>query len=210
MIASGWAVPCSAGELSSGLSLYAQSGGAKLRNAVLGTAVGAEVRLTSDGHMVGGGAQKAFVYERFRFGVDVAAYALVGVSHSVAPLPEGLSAVVGDLVGARWAGFVGYEILDGPVYPYIDLRFSLTGAFTRLHLRSDELGDRGSTALHVLDGAVGPRAGVLVPITTWAAVDVSAYHPIIGGHERLTFNAGLSFWHNGRNDSHTWRMRRRQ
>lgn len=206
-----------ADDVSLGLSFYAQGGVADLRHETLDPALGADtpqalqgagVRLESDGHMAGGGLQGVLVYERVRFGAEVAAYALMGVDRHVGPLPDGFSAEIGDPLGVRWATFVGYEVLAGPIYPYVDLRLSVAGAFASVALASDALGDLGTTSYSYFEVGLGPRAGVVVPVTSWAAVDVSAYHPIIGGHERLTFNAGLSLWCNQRSDRHASKMRR--
>jgi hypothetical protein len=200
-----------------GVGMFAQGGVADLDGEMLGAAFGErmpralegfEVELTSDGRMAGGGLQTLVVADRFRFGVEGAAYRLLAVSSStMADLPEGMSAELGAPWGVRGSLFAGGEILQGPVYPYVDLRVSLASVFATLSSSSDTHGDLGTRTLASIDGAFGPRLGVLVPMAAWAALDVSAYYPMFGGHERLTFNAGLSLWCNHRDDEHAREMR---
>lgn len=204
-------------DVSTGFEVYAQGGVADLSTEILTPALAAhtpvaledvEVAMTSDGRMAGGGLLLTLVHARWRFGLDLAAYALLGVDTAHTPLPDGYTISVGDPLGVRWAGFIGYEILEGPVHPYLDLRVSGSAAIANVRLAHDTLGHLGTTSYDYVMAGFGPRAGVLVPMTTWSAIDVSAYYPIVGGHEQLTFSAGISFWNNKRGDAHTQRMRR--
>lgn len=202
--------------VSTGFELYAQGGVADLRTELLTPALAAHtpvaledvaIEMTSDGRMAGGGLQLLLAYARWRFGLDLAAYALMDVDTAHTPLPDGYRIRIGDPIGVRWAGFIGYEILEGPVYPYLDLRVSGSAALASVRLSHDTLGHLATTSYDYVEAGFGPRAGLVVPVTTWSAIDVSAYYPIVGGHEALTFTAGISFWNNERNDEHTQRMR---
>lgn len=103
--------------------------------------------------------------------------------------------------------FVGQEIGQGPVYPYLDLR----GSFSLLRAELETA--TGTAAQYqAFRPGLGPRFGVLIPIGHSSVVDVAIYRRLVGGVEDTTIAVGVGFWENDRTDDfsqylrgHRWR-----
>jgi hypothetical protein len=153
-----------------------------------------ELLLQRDGYAMGGGLRLEAVLSHIRFGLEAAVWEARDVDLVLDDLPPGHTLAITSPVGVRLAAFAGYDILDGPVYPYVDLRVgpSLLVVSARLEDAS------GTEVAHSdyadLTAGFGPRAGLRVPIVDWALVDLAGYYPILGGHENLTVTLGIALW----------------
>jgi hypothetical protein len=158
-----------------------------------------EISLERDGYAVGGGLRLEYMVSRFRFGLDAASWQARDVDVTAAGVPEGHQLLLSDPVGLRGALYVGYEIFDGPVYPYLDLRGGPSALLMAARLYDAAGAEVMSAVFADVTAGFGPRAGLRVPIVEWALVDLAGYYPIVGGHENLTVSLGIALW-SGSND----------
>ena len=107
-----------------------------------------------------------------------------------------------DGLGGSLEAFVGYELAQGPVYPYTDIRAILQAFEVPVMVRGEGAGESSSGYGRVLP-AVGPRVGMLVPVGHSLMIDLSVYQRVVGGLEQTTAFVGLGYWENDRTDPFT-------
>ena len=107
-----------------------------------------------------------------------------------------------DGLGGSLEAFVGYELAQGPVYPYVDIRATLQAFEVPVMVRGEGAGESSSSYGRVLP-AVGPRVGMLVPVGHSLMIDLAVYQRVVGGLEQTTAFVGLGFWENDRTDPFT-------
>ena len=168
----------------------------------------AKPRLRGMGTFQGVSVRGDLLVDSWRLGVGSTWYGVDGVGLRTDALPWGLSAELSSLWATSSELFVGYEIKQGPVYPYIDGRLSLSVLQAQIDTHAAPHGHVGTNAFTGFSFGVGPRFGALVPIGHSLTLDVYAYRQIIGGFEQLTVGIGVGFWENDRDDAFSNEMRR--
>jgi len=145
-----------------------------------------------------------------RFGGGLAHFGLDDVSVRTTGLAEGVKAAPTKIWGDEIEAFVGKEIGQGPVYPYVDL----IGSYALLQVDLESKANDQLTTTRYLGhrAGLGLRFGVLIPIGHSSMVDVTATEYVIGGVTTTRFALGLGFWENDRHDDfsqylrgHPWR-----
>lgn len=129
--------------------------------------------------------------------------ARAGVSGGVYQLDHGLAIARGVPSGEvhldklyAWGGHVeafgGGELDLRPLYPYADLAMWVDIVQTRYRLSTSAQGKLGTTALNAYNFGIGPRIGVIVPVSSNMFLDLAATGGVIGAN-RLSITAGLGF-----------------
>jgi hypothetical protein len=104
--------------------------------------------------------------------------------------------------------FVGQEIGQGPVYPYIDLRATAHVIQARVEVHADPYGHVATSPYSALLFGLGPRFGALVPIGHSTMLDVALTHQLIGGAEQIGLWLGIGYWNNDRDDPFSEELKR--
>jgi hypothetical protein len=165
---------------------------------VPGELQGIELELDGPGQLSGGGLRIVRNFaDRFRFGTEMSAWGMsdVKLRPRSSTVLDPTTVIRGDRAwGMRFEVFLGLELLQGPVYPYVDLVGSSDISLVRLTLQSPlmELGAATPTSYRAIAFGLGPRIGLMVPVTSWLAVDASGYHRFIGGQAQMAATAGLA------------------
>ncbi|HZO11815.1 MAG TPA: hypothetical protein VFB62_01100 [Polyangiaceae bacterium] len=167
------------------------------------------VTVRGRGRLAGGGMQlHLLLFDRMRLGYDVIAWD-IGDAELEAALPPGMSFDVRHFVGLRDDLFVGVELLQGPVYPYLDLVGSGDIVFADVALQDPLLGKVDSALYGDVSLAIGARAGLRVPITSVLMLDVAGQHRIFGGHVNFSGTAGLTVTLGSRTDPYAQKLEER-
>lgn len=167
------------------------------------------VTIRGRGRLAGGGLQlHLLLFERMRLGYDVIAWD-VGDVELDAALPPGMSFDVRHFVGLRDSLFVGVELLQGPVYPYLDLVGYADIVIADVALQDPLVGEVDSMHYGDVSLAVGARAGLRVPITSGLMLDFAGQHRIFGGHVNFSGTAGLTLSLGARNDPYAQKLEER-
>jgi hypothetical protein len=141
---------------------------------------GRNLRLDGSGAMGGGGYKLVIDSHRWQGGLGINVFGAGGYRVRYEPLPTGLGLDTGQLWGMTIDTFFGRHWVLGPVLPYAELRLAFTLLEAEVKLRSDAYGRLGSTAYNALSVGVGPRVGVMVPISRHWFVDASVYGSFLG------------------------------
>jgi hypothetical protein len=179
-----------------------------------GVLVDNDLRLNGWGRMIGGGLRATVLGSsdgplgRTRVGLGIGAFGMSGLELLADPLPAGLTADIGSMVGARFDLSFGRELAIGPkggpdaefgfqnahaLYPYIELQMVFDIVQAEIQIHSPDLGLLGSTAYNTYSFGLGPRAGVAIPLTSDIFIDLGVYASIFG-MERVGGFAGLGVW----------------
>jgi len=202
-------------------SLYALGGAAQIDERTLHVALSAdeppmlasrELAMDGWGRMAGGGMRLALLGDsdsigRFRYGLGLGVADLGGLEliDPSGPLPEGHHLELGEAFVMKTELLFGREFFVTPeehsdlgvprraFYPYVDVfvAFELVAAEVQIH--SATLGLLGKTDYQGYGLAVGPRAGVCIPLSTDIYADLGVYGSVIGT-ERIGGYVGLGLW----------------
>ncbi len=164
-------------------------------------------RLRGQGTFEGVGVRGELLTDNWRLGVGSSVYGFSNTGLRLDSLPWGVSADLTQLWGTSSEVFVGHEIKQGPVYPYIDARLSFHVLQAQIETRTTSHGHVGTNALTAFSVGIGPRFGALVPIGHSLMLDIYAYRQIVGGFEQLTVGVGVAFWENDRDDPFSQELR---
>lgn len=196
------AVPALAGDSGGGVLFYGFGSAAKLRGLPVEVGSGSieldplknkDFRLDNGGQLAGGGMQINGFVNGVRVGFGVSVFSVVGTTLRHAPLDHGFRVEASSAWGAGIETFVGYELLRGPVRPYLDLVGSFNAVSMDVDLMHPEYGRLGRTQYGGWLFGFGPRAGVSVPLGKAAFLDVSGTYSLVG-MERVRVVGGIGFW----------------
>lgn len=161
----------------------------------------ASLELDGDGSLVGADFRFDWMFGDLRLG---GALMVFGVRDLRLASPrEDLALWVGDGFGGSLEWLIGYELMQGPVYLYADVRTMLQGFEAPVKLRDDVTGDETSSDYGRWSVGMGPRLGMLVPVGLSLMIDLAMYQRVIGGLEETTAFVGLGYWENDRSDAFT-------
>lgn len=192
----------SAGEEGGGVLFYGQGMFGNIRDQTLSVPWGGtepdplrdrELKLDGGGTIFGGGLRAILVTPVMHGGIGIGGFGVQGLSLKHKALSPGLSTSLGSTFGGNFEVYAGKELLDGPIYPYIDVRAVLTVLSAQVELRHPDYGLLGATPYNGYSFGIGPRAGVIVALGSTFFVDLSGYFGIIGA-ERGGIFAGFGFW----------------
>ncbi len=165
-----------------------------------GVLSGKNPRLRGSGTLSGVALRGDFLADAWRFGLGTSLYGVSDTTAAFDSLAWGVRTRTHSLWGTTSEVFVGQEIGQGPIYPYLDLRLALSVVQVQVEVDVDPHGHAGTGTYNVIRGGVGPRFGALIPVGHSLMVDVSAYHQLVGGIEQVMFGIGVGYWENDRRD----------
>lgn len=192
-------VPAFADDLGVSMLLYGFGAAGKIRGATLGVGDdtfepeplrGKNLTLDGSGIFAGGGMQATVTIHGVRLGFGGAFFGLEDTRFRHDPLPDGMTLVSTTPWGARIDGFLGYELLQGRVRPYVDIVASGSFVGVDVDLRHPVLGDLARTSYSTGAFGLGPRGGLSIGLSRHAFADVSATYSVFG-HDRLRVMAGI-------------------
>lgn len=167
---------------------------------------GRRPRLWGHGTLEGVDLRADVLLEATRLGGALAFFVMDDLSVRTHERGAGGSAKSSSIWGGNLEAFVGQEIGQGPVYPYLDLR----GTFSLVQVDIETPSD--TSAYLGWRVGLGPRFGVLIPVGHSSVVDIAIHQRLVGGVEQTTFALGLGYWENDRRDEfsqflrgHPWR-----
>lgn len=173
---------------------------------------GKDLRLFGYGGVRGVDLRFDFLIDTTRLGLGVSYFGMDDVSLTSRALEPGIAIERGTVLGSTIELFVGQEIGQGPVYPYLDARGTFSLLQVDVETRAEPYGHVGTTHYIGWRFGLGPRFGVLIPVGHSTMVDVAITQRLVGGVEETTFGVGLGFWENDRTDDfsqylrgHSWR-----
>jgi hypothetical protein len=141
---------------------------------------GRNLRLDGSGAMGGGGYKIVIDSHRWQGGLGINVFGASGYRLRYQPLASGLDVGTGQLWGMTIDMFFGRHWRLGPVIPYAELRLAFSLLQAEVKLRSDAYGTLGATPYSALSVGVGPRVGVMVPISRLWFIDASVYGSFVG------------------------------
>lgn len=153
-----------------------------------------------DAELVGADFRFDWMLKNVRLGGALMVFGVQGMRLSARLTQGGEALSIEDGFGGSVEAFAGYELLQGPVYLYADLRTSLQGFEAPVIVSSDD-GNETSSDFGRATVGLGPRLGMLVPIGHSLMIDVAVYQRVVGGLERSTAFVGLGYWENDRRDA---------
>lgn len=147
--------------------------------------------------------------EQTRLGVGAAFFGISDVSvEPKSELPPGVELETHSVWGLTYELYLGYELAQGPVYPYLDLRATLSMAQARVEVFAEPYGHLATAPYTALELGLGPRLGALVPIGHSTMLDVAITHRLLGGIEQVGLFVGIGYWNNDRDDPFTEELKR--
>ncbi|MFW5740868.1 MAG: hypothetical protein ACOC1F_10935 [Myxococcota bacterium] len=156
--------------------------------------------LASDAELAGADFRFDWMLEDLRVGGALMVFGVRGLQFAPAASGSAFTGWIDDGFGGSVEGFVGYEIMQGPVYLYGDARAVIQAFEAPVTIQnadgSEATSDYGRASL-----GVGPRLGMLVPIGHSLMLDLAIYQRVLGGLERTTAFVGLGYWENDRTDA---------
>ena len=162
--------------------------------------------LHDDGDLVGGSLRGELLLRGFRLGMGLCLFSVRALD-DVSSSEGAFAAHAREGFGFEHEVSVGYELLRGPFYGYVDLR-AVTGV---VQVPVDLTTPTQDTDLSARYGALsigfGPRVGLLVPLGHSLMVDFAAYQHVVGGLEGTTGFVGIGYWENDRRDRFTRRLK---
>lgn len=171
-----------------GLQLEATDGGLELD-----PLKGKNFRLENGGTLAGGGFQINGFIHGVRTGLGLNVFSVQDTKLRHDALDNNFAVAASGAWGAGLDLFVGYELLHGPVRPYVDLVGGFSGVNLTVDLIHPEFGRLGRTQYGGWRFGFGPRAGLSVPLGKTAFLDLSGTYSVIG-MERFRVVGGIGFW----------------
>lgn len=196
------AAPALAGDSGAGVLFYGFGSHAKIRGLPVGVGDNAieldplknkDFRLDNGGQLGGGGFQIDGFVNGVRVGFGLSVFSVMGTKLRHDALEHGFTVEAQGAWGATIDTFLGYELLRGPVRPYVDLVGSFSGVSLNVDLMHPEYGRLGRTQYSGWLFGFGPRAGVSIPLGENAFFDVSGTYSLVG-MERVRVVGGIGFW----------------
>ena len=173
---------------------------------------GKNLRLFGYGGLRGLDLRFDVLIDAARLGLGVSYFGMHDVSLETDALEPGITVRPAAILGSTVELFVGQEIGQGPVYPYIDLRGTFSLLQVDIETLAEPYGHVGTTHYVGWRLGLGPRFGVLIPVGHSTMVDIAVTQRLVGGVEETTFGFGLGYWENDRSDDfsqylrgHSWR-----
>lgn len=161
---------------------------------------GKSLHLHGRGTLEGVAFRGELLIDSFRLGYGWRMYGIDDSSVASDPLPWGTRIAADRMWGITSDLFVGYEIGQGPVYPYLDGVLSLSVLDVQIETYADPYGHVGTTAYTDIGVGFGPRFGVLIPVGHSLMLDVAIQQRLIGGWEQTLVFFGAGYWENDRDD----------
>jgi hypothetical protein len=161
---------------------------------------GKTLRLHGRGTLQGVAFRGEFLIDSWRLGYGWRMYGIDDASITSDQLPWGTSVRADRMWAITSDLFVGYEIGQGPVYPYLDGVFSLAVLDVQVETHAEPYGHVGTTAYTDLGIGFGPRFGALIPVGHSLMLDVAIQQRLIGGWEQTLLFVGVGYWENDRDD----------
>ena len=155
---------------------------------------GKNLRFDGRGTLQGGSLRAEMLIDGLRLGLGTSLYGIKDLKVVSDPLTKGAFIRTDAVWGSSNELFVGWELGQGPFYPYFDLRGSLGIAQAQVEIHVPDYGHVGTMPYNLLSFGFGPRLGALLPVGHSTMVDINLYHQIVGGIEQVTFSIGLGFW----------------
>jgi len=151
------------------------------------------VRLKDDGLLLGGGMMGSLMIDRTRLGFGVTFFGVkdTGLIHDA--LPTGYRLEADRLWGESLELRLGREFQVGPLFPYIDLRFTFMIMAVNTKLLNEEQGLLGNTQYNRISLELGPVGGFFIPLDDVFFFDVSGYAGLFGDEKYGGFG-GLGVW----------------
>jgi hypothetical protein len=153
----------------------------------------ADVRLSEDGLILGGGLSVSLMIDGTRIGAGVTVFGLQDTRIVHSQLPEGYELQGGTIWGETIDVRLGREFQLGPLFPYVDLRLAFTIIAVTTGLRDDVQGYLGTTSYNRMSVGLGPVVGFCLPLSDELYADLSGYAGVIGD-EKLGGTLGLGAW----------------
>ncbi len=161
----------------------------------------ASIELDQDAVLIGGNFRFDWMVGDLRLGGGLTVFGVRDVRLPADVRAPGSEVWARDGLGVSVETFVGYELTQGPVYTYTDIRVSLQAFEVPVMVRGD--GEESSSGYGRVLPAVGPRVGMLVPVGHSLMIDLAVYQRFVGGLEQTTAFVGLGYWENDRSDPFT-------
>jgi len=108
-------------------------------------------------------------------------------------LPAGYSVSSRSSWGGHVGLFAGYQRRLGPFVPYADLRAAIVVLFSTADLSHEVQGFLNSTSYSGVRLLLGPRVGLMAPLTEHLFLDMAASAGLVGP-ERFGGSVGLGAW----------------
>jgi len=161
------------------------------------------LELAGDGTLVGADFRFDWMFDDLRLGGALMVFGVRDLRLASPRVGQDLAISVGDGFGGSLEWLIGYELMQGPVYLYADVRTMLQGFEAPVMLRDELMGDETSSDYGRWSVGMGPRLGMLVPVGHSLMIDLAMYQRVIGGLEETTGFVGLGYWENDRRDAFT-------
>jgi hypothetical protein len=169
--------------------------------------VGRHPHLWGYGRIEGAGLRGDVLVDSTRLGLGVSYYGVSDVSVATDALPPGLATRPASIWGSTVELFVGQEIGQGPIYPYVDLAGSFSILQVDLETHAEPYGHVGTTYYNAWRFGVGPRFGMLIPVGHSTMIDLAVHQRLFGGVTQTTLSVGLGYWENDRTDPFSQKLR---
>ena len=161
------------------------------------------LELDGDGSLIGADFRFDWMFDDLRLGAGLMVFG-VREMHLASPrVGQDLAISVGDGFGGSLEWLIGYELMQGPVYLYADVRTVLQGFEAPVAVLDEVTGEESSYDYGRWSVGMGPRLGMLVPVGHSLMIDLAMYQRVIGGLEETTAFVGLGYWENDRTDPFT-------
>jgi hypothetical protein len=161
---------------------------------------GKSVHLHGRGTLQGFSMRGELLIDSWRLGYGWRMYGIDGSTVASEQLPWGARIDVDRMWAVTSDLFLGYEIGQGPVYPYLDGVLSFSVLDVQVETYAEPYGHVGTTAYTDLGIGFGPRFGALIPVGHSLMLDVAIQQRLIGGWEQTLVFFGVGYWENDRDD----------
>lgn len=169
--------------------------------------VGRHPRLWGYGSIEGASLRGDLLVDSTRLGLGVSYFGMSDVSVATDALPAGLAVRPAFIWGSSVELFLGREIGQGPVYPYLDLAGSFSILQVDLETHAEPYGHVGTTYYNAWRFGLGPRFGMLIPVGHSTMVDLAIHQRLFGEVTQTTLSVGIGYWENDRTDPFSEKLR---
>jgi len=152
---------------------------------------GKDLRLDGTGSMMGGMLAVHFLMKGFRFGLVESFSGASNLKLLHEPLTDRYS-----IDASAWRlsveATVGHQFAVGKLSPYADLRVGYSMLNATVKLVDPDQGPLGSTNYTAWAPVIGPRVGVLVPMSKNVLLDLAVTYGLIG-HDAVGMTVGIGY-----------------
>jgi hypothetical protein len=152
---------------------------------------GRDLRLDGGTTMMGGMLAAHFMSKGFRVGFVESFAGAQGLKLLHEPIGDGYS-VEASAWRLSFELSVGHQFAVGKLSPYADLRVGYSMLNATVKLVDPRAGVLGSTNYTAWAPVIGPRVGVLVPISKSALVDLALTYGLLG-HDAVGLSLGVGY-----------------